>query len=330
MFNNLITFRDLLKLLRKIEQGEPDEILRKLLSGRQERIKKSWEHTSSPPTNWWDIPAVKGRWNHLISGNAQVDYYEYVYQKYLSGRKHLKALSPGCGTGGGDLRWAEFRVFDRIDAYDLSETRIQHAKDSACQRGYGNIINYRVSNILDVELRPDGYDVVYVDGALHHLSPLKGILVRINRSLKGDGYLFVNEFVGPTRFQWTDGQLEVINALLSILPIKYKTLWGSSSVKPRIRRPSRLSMILKDPSEAVESSRIMPLLHDTLNVVEVRKYGGAVLHMLFSGIAHHFLSEDCETQHLLRLCFRLEDLLMQSGDAQSDFAVVVCRKRTEG
>ncbi|GAG14624.1 unnamed protein product, partial [marine sediment metagenome] len=41
-----------------------------------------------------------------------------------------------------------------------------------------------------------------------------------------------------------------------------------------------------------------------------------------------FLTDDDETRRALRLCFEAEDLLLQSAELSSDFAVAVCRKRS--
>ena len=89
-------------------------------------------------------------------------------------------------------------------------------------------------------------------------------------------------------------------------------------------------MILWDPSEAVESHRIIPLIREIFDIVEIKGYGGTVLHPLFSDIAQNFLSKDSETQHLLRMCFRVEDRLISSGELPSDFVVGICRRREEG
>ena len=44
------------------------------------------------------------------------------------------------------------------------------------------------------------------------------MLDRLAAMLEPGGLLFVEDFVGPARFQWTDAQLEAINRLLSRLP----------------------------------------------------------------------------------------------------------------
>jgi len=326
MFNNFINIHDITTIFK---QGPKAflKIFLKLLQGQQKRIQTVWSQTSSPPQNWWDIPAVRTRWNRLISGDPQVDYCDYISRKYLSDRQALRALSLGCGTGNKELKWAETSKFNRIEAYDLSKPRITYANNVAKQKGLANIINYKVDDIYKIEMREDYYDIVLGEQSLHHFSPLEKLFLRINRFLHPKGYFIVNEFVGPTRFQWTDRQLEAINGLLAALPHKYKRLFNSDAIKGKIYKRSRLDMILSDPSEAVESSNIAPLLHKIFNVVEIKEYGGTILQMLFQGIAHNFLAKDIETQCLLNICFEYENTLLKNGDIKSDFIIAICKKK---
>ena len=326
MLNNLVNVHDVSRLIRKAKKRQLSSVFSGLKSNRVERVQQAWQHTQGPPL-WTAIPDVGERQNLLISGDANVDYYEYITHKYFSDRELLYALSLGCGSGIRELKWAELGKFKRIDAYDLSASRIHHAVAQAREKGYDKIIHYCTADVYKVGMSDNFYDVVLAEDSLHHFSPLKEILLRIHRTLKPTGYFIVNEFVGPTRFHWTARQIEVVNGLLSILPFRYKTQWNSDSVRPNAFRPSRLSMILRDPSEAVESSDILPLLNQIFEVVEIREYGGSILSLLFSGIAHNFLSEDDEAQRFLHLCFEVEDLLLKSGDIQSDFALVVCKKQ---
>lgn len=299
----------------------------KMKFGKQRRIKSAWSHVNAPPTNWWDIPAVNRRWNTLITGSATMGYHQYIVQKWLGDKNDLLALSLGCGTGHNELTWASFHKFERIDAYDLSTQRIQAAASMATGSGYENVIRYAVGDVFDIDIHTDFYDVIMVEQSLHHFSPLEKILVRIADFLKKDGYLLVNEYVGPTRFQWTDRQLEVANGLLAVLPAKYKTLWQSSQLKKNVVKPSHLRMILGDPSEAIESAKIVPLLGSLFDNVELKGYGGSILHLLFNGITHNFLKDDEETRNYLRMIFDAEDMLLESKDIQHDFIVAVCKKR---
>lgn len=263
----------------------------------------------------------------MISGDPSIDYYAYITHKYFKGRDSLRGLSLGCGIGQRELRWAKLGKFVHIDAFDISKEHIQIAIAAAKEKGYDNIVDYRVADVNKIEIVTDPYDVILAEQSLHHFSPLDEILQRVNQILASDGYFVINEFVGPSRFQWTDRQLAVASGLLAILPTKYRTLWNSKTIKTFIYKPGLLRMVLADPSEAVESSHILPLLQRMFDVIELKGFGGNILHLLFDGIAHHFSSPDPEVQHWLNLCFEIEDQFLASEGLQSDFIVAVCRKR---
>lgn len=327
MFNNWISIPEVAHLFRRIRR---DRLLREKLAGKVRltgaaRIKASWAHTEAPPTGWWDIPAVRARWNRMVSGDEKVGYQHYVALNYGSGNSRFKALSLGCGTGAKEILWAKTGLFASIDAYDLSEQRIRAANESVRATPEAEVIRFRVGDVARLDLRDRSYDIVLFDHSLHHFSNLDSLLRRINRVLVPGGLLVANEFVGPTRFQWTDRQLAEVNALLRGFPTEYTTLFHSPYPRLKAIRPSRLAMWLSDPSEAVESSNIIPLLRKHFEVMEVKGCGGAILHLLFSGIAHHFVNPDAGGQKLLESCFAAEDLLLETHDIEHDFALVICR-----
>jgi SAM-dependent methyltransferase len=219
--------------------------------------------------------------------------------------------------------------FTRLDAYDISAPRIAHAQAQAEAAGRSEL-HYHVSDLAQINWPQAEIDVVFGDQSIHHLSPLEGLLLDIRCALKPTGYLIASEFIGPTRFQWTDRQLEVIDATLVLLPARYRRRWSTGRIKRRVHRPSLLAMRLGDPSEAVESARIIPLLERHFEVVERRDYGGTIVHMLFDDIAHNFLDEngvekDDEARRLIEMCFQIEDTLLEAGEIESDFALLVCR-----
>jgi ubiquinone/menaquinone biosynthesis C-methylase UbiE len=327
VFDNLINVDDARLVWDKVKGGQLRRVWDRLVGGGRRRTQLAWEKTATPPDNWWDIPAVQRRRNELISGDPEVGFNEYVCRRYLAARQDLYGLSLGCGTGVRELGWAASGKFGRLEAYDLSPQRIAYAQQSAVDSGQDEVLYFRVGDAYQIDLCAQAYDVVLAEGSLHHFSPLRQILVRIEACLQEDGLLVADEFIGPNQFQWSARQLEVINGLLAVLPARYRTLWQSAATKRPVFRPSRLLVRLGDPSEAVEAAAIMPLLHEIFEVVEVKPYGGAVLHMLFHTIGHHFLDDSEETRRLLQLCFAAEDALMASGDLVSDFAVVVCRKK---
>lgn len=325
MFNNAVNLSDVRTALAVLLH--PMKLLRVLsLPWRRDAgVTEVWSRPHQ--ATWLAIPAVRARINTLVSGNATESHYAYVARTHLAGRTGLMALSLGCGKGEHEVHWAQQGVFDRIDAYDLSPTNISEAKKRADEHGYGDIIACRAGDVLSVEMPVAAYDVVICEHSLHHFSPLTQAVGVIARSLKPGGLLVLDDFVGPSRFQWTDKQLSVATALLSMLPRSYRRLPDGRGMKERVVRPSRLRMFLTDPSEAVESSQIIPLLRDSFAVLDRREYGGTILHPLFEGIAQNFLHDDIETLEWLRAFCCVEDFLLSTGDISSDFALIVCRQR---
>lgn len=326
MFNNYINSDDFVKLFEKLCYDKKFNILSKCSYNNKQKVIETWSNESSPP-EWGSIPQVRERWNNMISGNKNIDFYSYITNKFFTEQSNLKALSLGCGAGGNEIAWAQTNRFGHIDSLDISPHQIKLANRLANQYGLSNILNFQVGDVNEINIDKNNYDAIFTMGSLHHFSPLEDILDKIDSLLKADGYFIIHEYVGPTKFQWTNRQLEVINGLLSIFPKNYRIKWGTGTIKKRIVRPSKLRMKVGDPSEAIESSNIIPLLHEKFEIVEIKPFGGTILHMLFKDIAQNFLSSDKQTERLLNLCFKVEDLLLESDDIKSDFVAAVCKKK---
>ena len=326
MLNNFINRYDFFDVWRVGWKKACEKVGSRLAKTGAEIVAEKWSTSNSEPSHWWDIPEVAVRWNELISGDPTVDHCKFISDKYLSDRCLLNGLSLGCGDGTRELRWMETGKFAHLDAFDLSESQIQKAIEAALSHGYGNSMSFSVGDAFNIGAPDRHYDVVIVEHSLHHFSPMRDILLEISRMMKPNGFFIINEFVGPTRFQWSDRQLEATNGILSILPRKYKKL-TSGEIKTEEIRTSRLRMQLRDPSEAVESAMILPLIREIFEEIEVREYGGTVLQLLFDRIAQNFLGEDPETKRWLKICFGIEDSLLASNELSSDFVVAICRPK---
>ena len=291
------------------------------------RVSEAWRSAERPPIHWWCVPAIGERLATLLSGDPKVGAIEHTCRQFLGDRRELSGLCLGCGEGGAVLSWAKTGRFRSIEAYDLSESAIGAAQTAACREGLDSVVRFRACDVHTLDLPMGRFDVVSADHALHHFSPLVSVLPRINRWLASDGILVVNEYVGPSRFQWPRRQRDLANALLKLVPESYRTYWNSSSVKRSVYRPGRLAIWLSDPSESVESERLRPLLEETFRPLQIRELGGTLLHPLFHEIAHHFIDDTPDALRILDLCFRTEDLLLSAGVLTSDFIYGVYGKR---
>ena len=325
MFGNFVNRHDARRVADKLGARDLERLFELARPGSRQRVERQWSHTSSAPTHWWDIPGMTGRWNQKVTGNADLDARTWFLDTYLPKQDGLKGLSIGCGVGARELEWAATGRFSHLDGIDLSQPRIDHANQVAADKGLGDVLNFEVADLMafgDVGT----YDVVIGEQSLHHFAPMNEVLDRLSALLKPGGYVFLDEFVGPTRFQWSDQQLDAANELLGLLPNDRRVRHHDGRLKARVIRPSLLAMRLKDPSEAIESARILPELAKTFEVETVRGYGGTVLHITMPAIAQHFLGDDDATLDLVDFMFEFEDQVIEHRDLGHDFVVAVARK----
>lgn len=324
MLNNLVNRHDADRLLRKVRKLELHPVVAKLKVRGGARVVEHWAQVEPSQTQWWAIPAVIRRWNLLMTGDAGTSFPSHVAARHFTPRVGLRGLSLGCGTGGNELLWARTGAFGRLDGVDVSQRRIDHATQAAAEANLSDVLRFRVADVHRMTADGERFDVLLGLQSLHHFDDLDQTLPRLARLIEPDGLFVVDEFVGPTRFQWTDRQLDAANALLAALPEERRRL-PDGRVKHRVVRPSRLAMVLDDPSEAVDADALLPGIRRLFDVVEERPYGGSVLHIALSGIAHNFLGHDDETLAVLDRCFAAEDEALP--DVGHDFTALVCRPK---
>lgn len=302
MFGNIVNMNDFKEVIDKL-CNNPNALLNIFRKGEQ-RIKKHWNEREISIAN----NPISARFNYLITGNPDVSRFEYACNKYLKDAK-IKAVSLGCGSGEHEIAWARQGNFTKIDCFDISPTRIEIAKEKTTEAGLNNILNFYCENVLNLLPPKERYDVIIFESALHHLSPLKKVMNIIEQFLKPGGFIFMTDFVGPTKCQWLPRQLQVVNALLDLLPERYKIKSNGNSLK-KVFKPSYLRMYLMDPSEAIESSNIIPMMRNNFSELELKNAGGAILNHL-SSIMHNFSDSDPDARKWLDIFINAEDILLQ-------------------
>jgi 2-polyprenyl-3-methyl-5-hydroxy-6-metoxy-1,4-benzoquinol methylase len=321
VLGNLINRYDAVRLYRKLRRGHLAQVAGKLRTKERQRVMDAWSAPGpgADLVQWDHIPAVRRRWHTF--GGLETGFAEHVTRRWLSGRSGLRVLSLGCGSGHRELQWAQLAVFAQITGVDISPDQIERATRNAKEAGLDDTLSFRVADVRAALREADGqYDVILALDSLHHFSHLEEVMRLTARALGPGGLLIMDEYVGPSRFQWTSRQMRAANALLGALPEGHRTQLDGQ-VKRRAVRPSRLSMRLDDPSEAVESAGLMPAVQRYFAILEEHPYGG-VLHVALHGIAHNFLADDPGTVRSLGLCLTAEDQAL--GRLGYDFTYAVC------
>lgn len=270
------------------------------------------------PVNWLDSPIVLDMLPKLDDECNPSQWVYWSKKKYIHHCKE-RGLSLGCGDGTLERHAIKFGICSHFDGIDISGKSIELARKKAHEEGYSDRINYIKSDLNSIRLNPFSYDVVYAGASIHHITNLEYVFEEVRKSLKQDGLFIINEFVGPTRFQWTEKQLDIINGILDILPEHLKRD-AMGRLKTSVNRPSISDMILIDPSEAVRSKEIIPIMKNYFNIIFRLDYGGTILNQLLHTIVANFVSD--EDISILKLIQYIEYVLIKEKVLESDFCIL--------
>ncbi|MFZ4379819.1 MAG: class I SAM-dependent methyltransferase [Polynucleobacter sp.] len=276
--------------------------------------------------HWVEHPQVLAYIHEQMSGHAGMSWDFHFWKRYIEPQKRgLKVLSLGCGCGNLEISLMKRGGISELIAYDIADGALDVAKKAAIQADVK--IEFCKANLNELVLPVDSFDVVVASSSLHHVEMLEPLFFQIYRSLRRGGLMAINEYIGPSRFQFAPYQVDLINYLHGLLPDRYR--WRRSDpavLKVAIDFPSVEFLQLHDPSEAIRSDEIVPLLKNYFKVVEDRPFGGTLLHFLLQDIAGNFdpsCSHDCL---LMNLLIYSERSLIDAAALSSDFTYMVLAK----
>jgi SAM-dependent methyltransferase len=296
---------------------------------------KHWDQTvgqieSGAFKGWLDYEFVEREYiRPQVSGDSAISYLDYFVDCHLPARPVPSALSLGCGGGNLERALIDMNAVEVIDGYEASPASVQLARELAGKEGMADRIHYQVQDINRITLSPKQYDFVIVKMALHHFTALERIYHQVCQSLKPNGLFVFNEYIGPARFQWTPRQVDLMMQLIQLFPENLR--WNAVTQKTmnEIKAPPVRYMASVDPSEAVRSADIMPLLGHYFEIIEYKPYGGTLLNTVLTFILPNFQLDNAEHQSLIRKAFEFEQNAIRAGEIQSDFAYVVARPRSD-
>ncbi|AJR04702.1 class I SAM-dependent methyltransferase [Siansivirga zeaxanthinifaciens] len=317
----LITSDDIIDTYIKLHQRGLSFITSKFNFNQLKRAKTAFNHNTIKTSNWWDIPSIKERWNLLVTGNKKLDFIDFTIENYLNEAQNLSMLSLGSGNCETELKFAKHKALKLITCIDISDIPLKKAKEIADLNELDNI-EFKVKNVNDFQFPIKKYDIVYFRASLHHFKNIESLVgLQINNSLKENGFLIIDEYVGPNRLQFPKKQITAINQALKIIPKEYRKRFNLNLLKNKVSGSGILRMIIADPSECIESANILPNIHKNYNTIYEANYGGNILMPVLKDIAHHFtyLTEDKEL--VLNKLYNFEDEYLKNNPSNFVFGI---------
>jgi SAM-dependent methyltransferase len=270
---------------------------------------------------FWHSPVARAWINRRITGDPEVGPETHLARRHGPSVPAPLALSLRASDAKLEIALLESGPCERLIGLHDDQAPVDFA-------------NGRVPEPLRERIRFERQDffgweaseplgAVVARSVLHRQADLEAVLDRIASMLAPGGIVFVDEYVGPARAQWSDAQLDAINRLLARLPDELLVDLTSADgrVKLGVERPDAERAAAANPHEMVCSDRIVPCLDERFERVEVSLYGGAIFHQLFSRIMGNFAVRP----ELVEVLMEVDGLLTDTGVLSSDYVWGVWR-----
>ncbi len=254
------------------------------------------------------------------------DWVAWVQRTLAPGRPFERALVLGCGLGDGLLDLRGRGIAKRLHGIDISSRGIEQAREMASREGCADSVTFEVGDFHDCPLEEGAFDIAFMIGSLHHALDLGRVLARVRAALVPGGVFVANEYIGPSRWQYTTLQLLLVKALLTCLPRRLRRR-PDGSVKGRVGRPTIEWMLATDPSEAAHSAEIPQRFQEFFQLTHRVDFGGAIALPVLDEIVANFRAEARGDMAWFRAITAVDRIAWHTGLVKSSNAVLVGRKR---
>lgn len=283
-----------------------------------EAVGAYWDKVSYNPgkTRWWQSPSILRHINSRVCGRG-VDGFSQglieVIKRKSGGAVFDIGIAVACGTGQKEMNLIRQGVVKFFYLYDYSSQRVQKGKELAQMYGISNCVEFLDVDPLE-QLPPSSVDFVYWNNALHHMKNTDKAVASSQRVLRAGGAFAMDDFIGPDRFQWSENSIKIASWVRGLLPERYlrDPSLQKTSLPTLIKRPKIEELVRVDPSEAADSSNIMPSIRKYFPQAEICMTGGVIYHLALSDVLAN-IDEEVD-QELLGMLLKLDDLCSYFGE----------------
>jgi len=282
----------------------------------REKINQHWSQvakTSNPSrTRWWESPAIKQHINRLVCGEPISGFGQGLTRKAMSyGKSYNLGVSVGSGTGSKEMNLIQQGLVKNFILFELSDERIKQGKLLAEKLGLSKNVVFVQEDYLKAKL-PENVDFVHWNNALHHMFDVYESVKWSYDILEYGGMFYMDDYVGPSRFQYSDEVLALLTRIRSLLPKRYLSNPRDSSklLSSKIVRCDPEKLIAIDPSEAVEPDKILETVKHYFPSVKITQTGGYVYLACLGDIIHNIDEENETDKAILDLLMLVDELMV--------------------
>ncbi len=260
---------------------------------------------------WNDYDYVVREINRRISGDRDVPWTER-FRKTVGGRVFRKALILNCGNGWVERDLLQRGLIAEAVGVDYAESLLDDARAAA-----GDLpARYYRLDTNTAAFPEGGYDLVVNFAAAHHITYVDRVFRKLAELLPEDGYFVSYDYVGPHRNQYGARQWLAAMALNARLP---------SHMRHTMRYPHLLTMKLTDPSEAVHSELIVPVMKRYFHITDHKHMGGALAYLVLTHNNRFYAASPDEQAHWLRVIMDADADYLRRHPDSSLFDYILAR-----
>ncbi|RKP45599.1 class I SAM-dependent methyltransferase [Trinickia fusca] len=299
--------------------------------GRAAEIGGYWStqysKTNTLTTRWWESDYIVRRINRRVCGEPlpglSSGLHRLALQRFADRVPFARGVSVGCGTGSKERNVIKSGLVRHFTLFELSSVAIDQGRAQAAEAGLSENMTFRMEDGLVAETQEAVYDLVYWNNSLHHMFDVKAALEWSWRVLRKGGVLLMDDFVGPTRMQWSDQLLAINTSVRQAIPPQYLGVPGRpGQVLPTaVGRPTLAGIMSVDPSECADSANILPELTRIFPNPWVLKTGGGIYHLALNDVLHNIVA--AQDYDLLEKLLELDDMCAEKGETHYAVAIAV-------
>jgi SAM-dependent methyltransferase len=265
-------------------------------------------------TRWWQSGPIVSHINRIACGKAIPGLhagFHTLLAATAGGKRFSRAISVGCGNARKELGLVQNGIVERFELYELSPRRLELGQSAAKAAGVGDRMAFHLGNPVG-ERMSGAFDLVYWNNALHHMLDVEVAIAWSHDCAQPGGTIAIDDFTGPSRFQWTESNLRVASRARELLPDRLlRNPAAPGTLLPRVmQRPDPVRLAEVDPSEAADSSRIIDVWMRFFPQSRLISTGGAIYNLALNDAIANFTPDD----HALLNALLLADEALAHGE----------------
>ena len=237
--------------------------------------------------------------------------------------KFENGLTLGCGAGRRERELLSRGVCRSFHGIDLSEKAIAAARKIAKEQDLP--LTYEVADLNFLELPEKTFDLVVAQTSLHHVLFLERVAEQVWRSLKSDGYLWIDDLIGETQGQYDSKRLSITNRILAILPEKFRKNKVIGRVIAEIKRPEPGR--LGSPFESIRSGEIVPVFQRWFTIEWKMEFDAFLRLVVPPGTRAAYLENE-DTKALFEVLMLFDELYIEEKIVQPRGGQYLMRPRS--